>query len=47
MVMKDLFDNIIACVIEAYGAGNLPINRPDVREALLEACKAGRYSFPR
>ena len=31
----------IAFVIEAYGAGNLPVNRPDIASAIGKACKNG------
>jgi len=27
--------------MEAYGAGNLPINRPEIAEALSKACEKG------
>ena len=37
-------NKFLACVIEAYGAGNLPINREDIRAALKEACDAGNNS---
>jgi hypothetical protein len=41
VILEFRFLLILACVIEAYGAGNLPINRVDIRDALKEACKAG------
>ena len=35
----------IACVIEAYGAGNLPVNRHDIAEALKKACLSGMVNY--
>jgi len=28
-------------VIEAYGSGNLPVNRPEIAEALAKGCLQG------
>ena len=30
-------------VIEAYGAGNLPVNRPDIADALAKGCLQGIF----
>lgn len=37
-----LSSSIEACIIEAYGAGNLPINRPDISAVFRKACEKGK-----
>lgn len=34
-----LSTNIDGCIIEAFGAGNIPINRPEVAKAIKKACE--------
>ena len=36
---------VLACIFEAYGAGNLPVNRPDIAQVLSKACKSGINLF--
>jgi len=42
IIQSVLSSSIEACIIEAYGAGNLPIDRPEIAAALRKACENGK-----